>query len=196
MKKKNLSIFFLLFLSIFSLLMLQGTQAKYRKRIEGQGQVNIATWNIKINTETILNKEELTSKIEPVFIENENINNDVLAPGSKGYFDLELDPTESDVSFQYQITATVAEDSTIKDFITTGYEINPQDVPNPQPYDPLTGITGEMEHNSAIQKVRIYIEWNDNPEDETMDNQEDTTAATDENAKAVMNVIFHFTQKK
>ncbi len=195
-QKKFFIIFFIIFLNIFTLLLLQGTQAKYRKKIEGQGQLNIASWNIKINSETILNKEQLTKKIEPKFFNNENIKDNVLAPGAKGYFDIELDPTESDVSFQYKIIATVSEDSTIKDFITTGYEINPKEIPNPEPYDSSIGIIGELEHNSQIQKIRVYIEWNDNTEEETMNNQEDTEAATTENAKAIMNVIFNFTQKK
>ena len=68
--------------------MFQSTYAKYKKQVNSNVNSTIASWNIKINNETINNKKTLTNSITPTFYENEYVKENTLAPGIKGYFDI------------------------------------------------------------------------------------------------------------
>ncbi len=174
---------------------IQDTLAKYRKKIDANTNLTLASWNIKVNDESILNKTELTQEITPTFPSNEYVKENVLAPGSKGYFDIVIDPTETDVSFQYVISTMISEDSAIKDLIIDSYIINPSEENNEViEYNPDTGITGEILHNSESTTIRIFIEWNDD-ESNIMDNEQDTLVASNYD-QILFQVRIHFSQLK
>ena len=77
--------------------------AKYVTNVNNVASMSVARWKILVNNKDILNKNEASQIITPIFLENEHINSNVIAPTSKGYFELVLDATGADVSFRYQI---------------------------------------------------------------------------------------------
>ena len=85
--------------------------------------------------------------------------------------------------------------SIIKDLKVNSYVINPEEDNTTIPYIKDQSISGIIEHNSGIVTIRIYIEWNDS-EDATMDNTEDTNAATSSNGKALITTSLRFSQIK
>lgn len=194
--KKKVIVLSVLFFLLVGVVFLQDTLAKYKKKVDVNTNLTLASWNIKVNNESILNKKELTAEIEPVFESNEYVKEGVIAPGSKGYFDIKIDATLADVSFKYTIVPTVDKDASVTDIITTGYEVNPGDTSNIIAYDENTGIEGEIVHNTSGDTIRIYIEWNDNEETQSMTNEDDTKAASQEDAKTTVNPIITFTQVK
>ena len=99
--KKRILVF-ILFCLVFVFLF-QEAYAKYRKYASVQVDNTVAKWNIKINNELIGNKTTLTNHIIPTVVNNNYVKNDVLAPGSLGYFDVDIDATDADVSFTYEI---------------------------------------------------------------------------------------------
>lgn len=180
-------------LFVFIFITLKATYSKYKEQISGNTKIEIASWNIKVNNEAINHKTTLTNNIEPTFLENEHIKNGVLAPGSEGYYDIIIDPSEVDVSFTYKLTVLVSPDSTVKDLIITGYEENIADGTNIIKYQ--DAITGTIEKNSTKKTIRIYIKWEDD-ENTVMDNIADTNAIIDLNAKAVISNKMEFSQLK
>lgn len=192
--RKNDKIFIIIFIGIvsFSLLYLfQASYAKYRRQVNANVQARIASWNIKVNTESIINKTELSSNIVPVIDTNQYVKANVIAPGTGGYFDITLDATNVDVDFTFEIESVVSDETPLTDLIFTKYVLNG----NQYNYTTPGVITGNIAKNTANTSIRVYFKWNDDATN-TMDNADDTAYATDathENTE--ITVTIHFTQR-
>ena len=186
--KKKLLVFLLLFL--ICLFLFQEAYAKYRKFATVNVNNTVANWNIKINNEDIRNKTTLTNNITPTINSNANVNANVLAPGSSGYFDVTIDATNADVSFTYEITIDSLNASTIEDLDINSYAVN--DFTNIQTISNGV-VSGTITHNTPSTVVRVFFSWIDDGTD-TMTNQDDTAAATSGTANADILVSFHLTQ--
>ena len=192
--KKNDKIFLIVFLGIvtFSLLYLfQASYAKYRRQLNANVEARVASWNIKVNNETIINKTTLTNNIVPVIDANTYVKDNVIAPGSTGYFDVIINAEEVDVDFTYTLTSDVAEETPLLDLEFTKYKVNGVEYN----YTTEDTITGELTKNTGDVNIRIYFKWNDDPTNQ-MNNQQDTEYAADENhANTSMKVMINFAQK-
>lgn len=188
--KKRILIF-LLFCLVF-IFLFQEAYAKYRKYASVQVDNTVAKWNIKINNELIGNKTTLTNRITPVITSNNFVKADVLAPGSSGYFDVNIDATDADVTFTYEIGISKYDSYTINDLNIYAYAVDDFTTTNNVVNDT---VTGTIQHNTASTTIRIYYNWLDDGTD-TMNNQTDTTAATSGTSNADILVTFHLTQKK
>jgi hypothetical protein len=194
-KKRDLRfvILFVVIVSCCLIYLFQSSYAKYRRGVSGRVSSEIASWNIKVNGEDIMDKKELTTTIEPTFLESENSNEGVIAPGVEGYYLVTIDASEVDVNFLCTIYSTVAETSSISDLKTLSYEINPtDDTSNKLEYSPDTGIVVEIPKNTSEYVFKIYLTWDDDTG--TMDNQADTSVALDDTSQALMTVDLQFSQ--
>lgn len=195
MKKRRLKIIICTFIIIFfSGFLLYTAFAKYRKSVNQNIGINLATWNIKLNNESIAGKESISTVITPIFEKNEYIAENVLAPGVTGYFDIEIDASEVDVSFSYAFTTKVKDYELYPDIIAYGYIIDPDNQTEIIEYDENTGITGTIIHNTETTKVRMFIKWDDDEENQ-MDNTADTALAIN-NSTLTMIATFKFEQLK
>lgn len=194
-KKKDIKfiIISILIISTSLLYLFQASYAKYKKEIKGNVKADIASWNIKVNNETIKNKMSLEKDIIPVFDENDYIKENVLGPGSTGYFDLLIDAESVDVDFIYEIS-TIKDLNSLADLKITSYELN--DSKTKIPYDEANKLTGELLKNTKNTKIRLYFEWDDNEETQSMNNIEDTNYAQKENINGNIKLSLHFIQKK
>lgn len=196
MEKKKDLIFIIVFTLVVGLSLLylfQTSYAKYKKQIEGNVISNIASWNIKVNNETIKNKNTLENEITPVFNQNDYVKENVLAPGSNGYFDIYINAENVDVDFLYDISE-VKNSASLTDLKITSYELN--DSGTKITYDETAKLTGELKKNTKNTKIRLYFGWDDNEETQEMNNAEDTTYAQQANIKANLRLAIHFIQKK
>lgn len=167
--------------------------AKYVTSTEGSTELTIANWNILVNDLSIKNNTDISNTIVPVFPGNDHIASNIIAPTAEGYFDLNFDFSNADVSFQYEITASAAENSSVKDLVATGYSIDDGEIINFENYnDPITEIIA-LSSNIETRKVRIYIKWDDSEDSQTMTNSDDTISTTSENPP-LFNVNISFTQ--
>lgn len=186
--------FVLAFISLFiSLSLIQVTYSKYQTTTNGTADMQIARWKINVNNEDITTSTALTNKITPIFSGNSNIRDGYIAPKSEGYFDVVIDTTNVDVSFKYQISTSVADDSDVKDLVVTGYSMNGGEI------IPVSGnindISNTILYSNVSQRtinLRIYISWLDG-DGETMDNASDT-AATLKTGTAKLMVLLSFVQ--
>ena len=193
---KNNKKSFILLVGIFICLLLFSIvliYAKYLSSASGQTDVNIARWNIIVNDKSIKNNTDISSAIQPVFEGNENIASNIIAPTAEGYFDLNFDFTDVDVSFKYEITVSSNENSSVSDLVTTGYS---QDDGEKITFDefnkPITD-TISLGDNIDNRKIRVYIIWNDDETSSTM-TDEDDTQSTKQDLPALLNVNISFTQ--
>ena len=186
----NMILTLLIVLGLILIFLFRTSFAKYKKEVIGKVNAEVADWTIKINTEDIRGKRVLTNAITPTFEGDTYTKANVVAPGSTGYFDLDIDATNADVSFNYTITATTASESDVSDIIIERYKINDA---GEVAYNSAAGITGTITRNTPSTRIRVFIKWNDTGT-QSMDNAADTTAGTTPNAKAIIDVNIHLIQ--
>ena len=167
----------------------QLTFAKYKKEIIADVENDVTDWHIKINNEDVYGKSKLTNTITPVFENNAYTKDGVIAPGSVGYFDLNIDATNCDVDFSYTISIAVDQTSTLKDLTTMSYSINGGTATT---YS--TNITGNIAKNTASHNIRVNIKWNDST-GQTQDNAADTAIGANSAATAKMAVTINLNQR-
>ena len=185
----NMILTLIIILTLILAFLFQTSYAKYKKQINGHVIGDIADWNIKINNEDIRGKTNLTNAIEPTFLGDDYTKAGVIAPGTEGYFDLNIDATNADVNFTFNITASTSESSSVQDIIIDGYQIGSG---ARQSYT-STGITGNIVHNTAENPIRVFIRWNDST-GQSMDNQADTEVGTDDSSQALVDVHINLIQ--
>jgi len=194
MKNKRKILLLFLGLSIVALLFLMvQIYAKYLTAASGDTSMAVAKWNISVNNLSIKNNSDISSAIIPVFPGNDNIAKDVIAPTAEGYFDLNLDFSDADVSFKYEITTSVSENSSVKDLVTTGYSVDDGKKITFTDFNSSIEDTISLADNIEKRKIRIYVLWNDDETTQTMTNVEDT-ASTKSEIPALFNVKLSFTQ--
>lgn len=167
--------------------------AKYLTSAEGSTTLTIANWNILVNNLSIKNNTDISNSIVPVFPGNEHIESGIIAPTVEGYFDLNLDFSNADVSFKYEISVTPDENSSVKDLVATGYSLDDGEKITFENYnDPISEVI-ELSSNIDTRKIRIYIMWNDDEDSQIMTNDDDTISTSSENPP-LLNVNVSFTQ--
>ena len=175
-----------------SLFFVVETYSRYVTSATGTAKLAIARWNITVNNLTVKNNSDLSNVITPIFPGTTHIAEGIIAPTSEGYFDLELDYTNVDVSFDYEITISPNANSSVQDLIATGYSINNGEIINITDNSNISD-TVLKDDTTRTQSMRIYIKWNDATG--TMDNAADTAATVPDNATALLDVKISFIQK-
>lgn len=169
--------------------MVQNTYAKYVSSAKADTNFTIATWAFVINRQDVLSNSNFSNTITPVFINNENIKEGVIAPTSEGYFDLLIDASGTDVSYTETITVANSANNKISDLKITGYQINGGETV--EFTEATNTITSDhlLSDNDKTTSYRIFIKWYDG-EGENMDNEADTKASLNDTAKVNVNVQF------
>ena len=182
MKFKIRLLLFVLFLSLF-LVAAKSTYARYATSTTGEANLNMAQWQISVNNQNITENYNTQPSFTPVIEENENVKSGTVAPGSTGYFDIQINPEKVDVSFSYNIMLQLPEDSIVSELKITHYAIIPsgQDDNSIQKI-PYTGssIGNVLKYDNQTSNfkfspftVRVYFEWYDG-QDNLMDDAADT----------------------
>lgn len=123
MKNKRMLSFFRILLAlsfIISFLCIAKTYAKYQEDIGTNYEIGIKRWMIKVNEYYINNRETITEVMSPTFVANEYIKDGVIVPGSEGYFDINMDFSEVDVKFNFELDIGQAD---MLDFKIYGYKM-------------------------------------------------------------------------
>ena len=182
MGKKICFILFLISCS-FCLCYMSNTYSRYVTGTTSNIDMSFAKWQILVNNQDITNQNNSSISFVPTIEANENTRTNTIAPTSKGYFDININPENVDVSFRYQIDLSI-DNEDIPDLMITKYAILDEDYEEGDDitYTTLTEntISNEMLFNNNTPNfefhpftVRICFEWLEN-EDELMDNEDDT----------------------
>ena len=144
---------------------IEDTYAKYVNGVDAVAQAGIARWKILVNNADIESGSLAAQTITPVFAGNTNIAANVIAPTSTGYYDIVIDSSNTDVSFDYTISSSINENSNVSDLVTTGYSINDGEVVNFTNYN--EDIEGTVIYGTLSTTIRVYVLWNDAAETPT-----------------------------
>ena len=181
--KKRICFILLLMSCSLCLCFMSSTYSRYVAGTTGNIDILFAKWQILINTQDITDQNTSNISITPTIEQNENIKENTVAPTSKGYFDIDIDPTNVDVSFRYTIDLEI-DNEDIPDLMITKYTILPNDYQEGDTIEYTTlqesTITDEIIYDNETENfnfepftIRIYFEWYEG-ENELMDDEADT----------------------
>lgn len=195
MKRKNDLTFlaiFILVVGISVVYLFQTSYAKYRRTTNTEIEGTIAKWNLKVNDEDISTETTLTNTLTPVLDANQYVKTGTIAPGSTGYFVIEIDATNVDVDFTYTITGAPDDTTPLSDLTFYKYTVNGgSDID----LNASTSITGDITKNTAQTRLVVYFKWNDDATN-NMDNRADTEYTQDDDHRTTkVNIAIHFQQK-
>ena len=179
MKKKKLRI--LQILCIISLLItifsIQRTYARYYEKVDTTYQTHIKRWLMKVNNHIIQEESTLSEVMQPILIKDENMNDDVLIPGRTGYFEMLLDYSNVDLTFEYEFSIEQLNQQKLTDFEIYGYEVIDGESSTITETKEIKGVinpeTDLNSENKKIREIRVLFRWNDSKEN-TMNNKADT----------------------
>lgn len=198
--KLKFKILIIIILMTFTLGIMSNTYSRYVADTTGDLNVQFAPWKILINENDIINNKETSLALEPVIQSNENVAPNMIAPSSKGYFDIAIDPTNTGTSFNYQISLDVL-NSQIPDFLINKYAILDSDyIEGEEITETIINdkvINGEVNITPEGIKpftIRVFFEWYEG-ENEQMDDDADTQVGTNETENISVQANIKFTQK-
>ena len=179
------------YFSIFiTLCMVNETYAKYVTVATSTTNTSISRWKILVNNDDVTLGATSTSLITPVFPGNSDINSNVIAPNAEGYFDLVLDASNVDVSFQYSILIAPNVNSPVRELVATKYVIDGGSEITFGDENKIEG-TIRFSDQSKIKNIRVYVKWDDSLN--LMSNSQDTNTTVG-NQKGMLDVVISATQ--
>lgn len=156
--KKKLWIIAIIFL-LLSILVIEDTFAIFETNSNGDVELDIGKWHILVNGLDLVNGETVSTDLDEfIYTTNSNVKDGYIAPGRSGYYDIEIDPTGTEVAILYDLSFT--SDEIFNENITYDVEIVG-----------ATGIvrTGENTYSGIISlddieegdtvTLRVSIDW-------------------------------------
>jgi len=186
------------------------TYARYASATEGVVTTDFARWQIFVNSQNITENYGTSMTFTPTILPNENVAANKIAPSSKGYFDIAINPTNVDVSFIYDIAFSIPEDSLITDIKLTDYaivegnEITEEATITKIPLEDLTSISDKMLYDNNTENfsfqpfvIRAFFSWVDDETGGMSDEQDSIVGdmvADAENFNFELGVSINFKQ--
>lgn len=203
MKRKFRVLLALISLSL-ALGLMSNTYSRYVADTTGDLKMLFAKWQILVNETDVTTNASSSIHLVPNMEPNENIAENKIAPSSKGYFDIDIDPSNVEVSFNYSISIELLNEN-MPDLMITKYAILNSTYIEGDEIE--TQIMTENQINGSLDitenknlepfTVRVYFEWYEG-ENEQMDDLADSDighiAAAEDTALDIKATI-HFEQK-
>ena len=157
------------------------TYALFQSEIQGNVEFTNGTWKIKVNGTEISKGRDVKFAIDCITkTESEHIKPGKLAPGLSGSFEIEIDPTDTDVSIRYDIILNQENliNSNLK--IKSIEEVEKGNKLIKTAENNYTGIISLEDINAKVKnRIKVEIEWCDN----TGDDESDTKLASKMNSQ-------------
>ena len=186
---RKIRIILLIFSLSLTLSFMSNTYSRYVADTTGNLDILFAKWQILVNDSDITNQTSSTIELTPIVDKNDNVAYNTIAPSSTGYFDIDINPENVGVSFEYEITLDVLNEN-MPDLMITKYSIldsnyKEGDQINIQSIN-SNAITGTLNYDNKTENfkfepftIRIYFEWFEGT-NEQMNDEADTAIATSE----------------
>ena len=172
MKNKRILIILSIILVFITIYIIRDTYGLFESKNTMIMDSGVVKWNVLINGTDIKSGDNFI--VDTVNIDSsDNVLGGKIAPGTKGYFDIVINPTDTETSILYSITfdfSQVVGSITIDKIeeLTSGNLIRTGE----NTYSKI--ITLEEIENKVINTIRVYITWNNIEEN----NEEDSKIGT------------------
>ncbi len=181
---RKIKIVILLFLFTAALGLMSNTYSRYVASAKSDINVSFSKWQILLNNEDITQNKDSSVEIKPILEDNENVAQNKIAPSSKGYFDIDIDPSNVDLSFKYTVDLYINNEFA-PDIVITKYSIIPSSLEEGSDIEIISLIDNSIENTLLYNSndvnefahepftIRIYFQWYEG-ENEIMSDKDDT----------------------
>ena len=173
----------------FTLSIMSNTYSRYITDTTGDVEMVFAKWQILVNNEDITDNNSSSVEITPTIAASDNVKENKLAPTSEGYYDIEIDPSNVDVSFNYKISIN---DSEMKDLIIDKYAIIDEDTQDIEYYtienNEISNVLNIKEGDFKPFTIRVHFNWYDG-EDNNLSDEEDTKLVNEQDKLSILTNI-------
>ena len=202
--KKLLTILLLIML-IISLFQIANTYALYKEQLQGNYTNLLGVWAIKVNGVDISSGGEnatfTMTEDNLTYIDSARVKSQKIAPGTQAYFDILIDPTNTDVSILYTLNLKLDDVKTAKMNLVKVENYFKKDGGTEQITNTeINTVLAEHQHQAVIpiskindkylNYVRLYFEWANVEENNATDSELGQT----ENAKISIPLEINFKQ--
>ena len=161
----------LTFFTILTFSLLLTTYGIFESGILTGTFIKIAAWEVTINDSVITNENKTFNINDIIWEGSENVLDGKVAPGMKGYFDIVIDPKNTDVAIRYDILYNLDDLNEINSFIkiTNVEEINKNNLilTDKNTYTGLIDLNYISSKKTHI--IRTYVEWIDDEDNSQND---------------------------
>lgn len=188
MNNKKVKILIVLSLLFFLIFGAAQTFGLFESKVDSSIDNNIAEWNIEINDTNISNGITDTFVIDKMTYMNKdsNVRTGKFAPGIKGYYDLNIDPTDTNVSIKYEL---ILDDSEFEnDYIEISSVELIEGNDSLVKKDDNTYVGMIPVNDKKVNKIRIYVEWINNEDNNEIDSEIGTRENPDLHIPVTVNV--------
>lgn len=147
-------------LTLVTTCLLGGTMARYVTEVTGSAKATVAAWSFKANgQDKTLSNIDLGSTANRQAYATGGIMDGVIAPGTKGSFDIEIDGSGSEVGIQYTVKLAAADGITLPSDLT--FKVANGSGQQATAYILGNDMTGTIDYSPAqnAMKKTLTIQW-------------------------------------
>ena len=192
MKKQIIySILLVSFIIIITVTITVHTYSLYESATANPATSDIAKWNIKVNNSMVTSLSSNESEINIGSINwqnNGHVRPGKAAPGSVGSFEIEIDPTDTQVSFIYELELEIEDLDNEEFMIQSVTETNGHTIVRTGDKT-YSGIATLAEiNNNQKYNIEVNIVWNNNESNNDKDYELGIKADTGVNIPVIINL--------
>lgn len=147
------------FFFLVMILIAVGTYALFESQRQNTSELEIAKWEIKVNDDLLSGSASTFTVNSFTWSTSQYVKEGKAAPGIDGYFDIEIDPNDSDTSIRYDVTFDFSNLDSDQFTITEIKEVNDKSIVRTGEYTYSNIIPLEDIEDGETDTIRVYIEW-------------------------------------
>jgi hypothetical protein len=143
-----------LVLTLITTCLMGSTLARYVSQVTGTATAKVAAWSFRANgEEAAMAAIDLGDTTNRTAYDGTDIKEGVIAPGTTGSFEIELDGTGSEVGIEYSLAVATADGITLPDDFTFSIENAPYTLGHDK--------AGTIDYSTAenAMKKSIVVDW-------------------------------------
>lgn len=147
------------FFFLIGIYLLIGSYGLFESERTNTSQIDIAKWQVKVNNDSIDGSTSTFTVDNINWDSSPNVKEGKIAPGGSGYFDIVIDPNDTDVSIIYNITfdfSNLDEDQFQIDEII---ELDNKPIVHTDTYTYSNIMTLDDINNNETNTIRVYLSW-------------------------------------
>ena len=174
--KRWLIILFVISFTI-TLCEIAGSYALFESEKEIVVNTDIGKWEISVNDDLI--NETTSFSVSNIHVTGDtNVRENYFAPGTNGYFDVVINPNDTDVSIYYEIVCRTDMITNSQISLTRIENVDKPNLVNVAPFTHAGVIPLSDIKNNDITTIRFYITWVNNDNNNEVDSLYGSSSAT------------------
>ena len=174
---------------IITVLIILKSYGLFETKTELNVQSEVGKWVILVNNTDITQQENTKFSVDKIiWDQNDEVKEGKIAPGASGYFDIVIDPTDTDVSVRYDIGFDFSEFENTNITITSIQEINDKKIVKTGDNKYTGIITLDEISAGTTNTIRVNIAWENNEENNEHDSNLSSVPNTILNIPVTINV--------